>query len=112
MPLDAYGVLKGRPINRQLGSGANPHYQIHIVDDTAHYRIAVNVTSQLAPSELQFLVDSRFHHPFLAELADKPLRWFPLQSRLGGAALDLFGVIYSIRVTCAYYRSAHPVPIM
>ena len=53
MPLDAYGVLKGRPINRQLASGANPHYQIHIVDDTTHYRIAVNVTSQLAPSELR-----------------------------------------------------------
>lgn len=88
MPLNAYGVLKGRPINRQLGSGANPHYQIHIVDDTTHYRIAVNVASQLAPSELQFLVDSRFDHPILAELIDKPLGWLPLQSRPGGAALD------------------------
>jgi len=34
MPLKAYGVLKGRPISRHLGSGANSHYQIHIVDDT------------------------------------------------------------------------------
>ncbi|WP_025040075.1 DUF2278 family protein [Nitrosospira briensis] len=88
MPLNAYGVLKGRPVNRQLASGANPHYQIHIVDDTTHYRIAVNVTSQLAPSELEFLVDSRFDHPLLAELIDKPLGWLPLQSRPGGAALD------------------------
>jgi uncharacterized protein YukJ len=65
MPLDAYGVPRGRPINRQLAYGAKPHYQIGIVDDTAHFRIAANVTSQLAPSELQFLVDSRFDHPLL-----------------------------------------------
>ena len=79
---------EGSPYRRQLASGANPHYQIHIVDDTTHYRIAVNVTSQLAPSELEFLVDSRFDHPFLAELVDKPLGWLPLQSRPGGVALD------------------------
>ncbi|HVW65008.1 MAG TPA: DUF2278 family protein [Nitrosospira sp.] len=88
MPLKSYGVLKGRPVDRQLGSGANPHYQIHIVDDTTHYRIAVNVASQLAPSELEFLVDSRFDHPILAELADKPLGWLPLPPRPGGLALD------------------------
>jgi uncharacterized protein YukJ len=88
MPLNAYGVLKGRPINRQLASGANPHYQIHVVDEATHYRIAVNVTSQLAPSELEFLVDSRFDHPILAELLDKPLGWLPLPSRPGGLALD------------------------
>jgi uncharacterized protein YukJ len=58
------------------------------VDDTAHYRIAVNVTSQMAPSELQFLVDSRFDHPFLAELIEKPLGWLPLPSKPGGIALD------------------------
>jgi uncharacterized protein YukJ len=88
MPLKSYGVLKGRPVNRQLGSGTNPHYQIHIVDDTTHYRIAVNVASQLAPSELEFLVDSRFDHPILAELINKPLGWLPLPSRPGGLALD------------------------
>ena len=88
MPLKSYGVLKGRPVNRQLGSGTNPHYQIHIVDDTTHYRIAVNVASQLAPSELEFLVDSRFDHPILAELINKPLGWLPLPPRPGGLALD------------------------
>ena len=88
MPLKSYGVLKGRPVNRQLGSGTNPHYQIHIVDDTTHYRIAVNVASQLAPSELEFLVDSRFDHPILAELINKPLGWLSLPSRPGGLALD------------------------
>lgn len=89
MPLNAYGVLKGRPINRQLGSGANPHYQIHIVDDTTHYRIAVNVASQLAPSELQFLVDSRFDHPILVG-ADRQTSWMVAASVPAGGRSTRF----------------------
>jgi len=53
MPLHQYGVLKGRPINRQLGSNQNAHYQVHVIDDTTDYRIAINVKSQLAPSEVE-----------------------------------------------------------
>ena len=32
MALKHYGVLKGRPISRRLGSGSSPHYQIRVVD--------------------------------------------------------------------------------
>jgi uncharacterized protein YukJ len=46
MPLKKYGVLKGTAIDRRFASGANPHYQVHIVDDTVDYRIAVNVKYQ------------------------------------------------------------------
>lgn len=46
MALKNYGVLKGRPIARRLGSGSSPHYQIHVVDEAGtNYRIAVNVKS-------------------------------------------------------------------
>ena len=41
MPLHQYGVLKGRPIQKRLGMGQSPHYQIHIVDDETDYRIAI-----------------------------------------------------------------------
>jgi len=44
--LKNYGVLKGRPIARRPGAGASPHYQVHLVDDEADYRIAVNVKSK------------------------------------------------------------------
>jgi hypothetical protein len=37
-----------------------------------HYRLAVNVMSQLAPSELLYLVDDDFHHPVTAVLAGLP----------------------------------------
>lgn len=88
MPLKQYGFLKGHPINRALGTGKNPHYQIHVVDDTTDYRIAVNVQSALTPSEVEYLVDSHFTHPFLSELDDLEAGWHNLASEPGGPALD------------------------
>jgi uncharacterized protein YukJ len=88
MPLKSYGVLKGRPIDRQLGSGKNPHYQIHVADDTTDYRLAVNVASDLAPSELGYVIESNFQHPFLSQLAAMENGWHPLAHKPGGPALD------------------------
>lgn len=68
MPLREYGVLKGRSIDRRLGSGQNPLYQIHVIDETTDYRIAVNVASTLSPSDLEYFIDSRFQHPFLDQI--------------------------------------------
>jgi uncharacterized protein YukJ len=88
MPLKQYGVLKGRPIDRQLGSGKNPHYQVHVVDDTVDYRIAINAKSQEAPSEVEYLIDSHFQSPLVGQLDELPLGWFPLQSRPNSGGLD------------------------
>lgn len=88
MPLKSYGVLKGRPVNRRPGTTANAHYQIHLVDDDDDYRIAVNVQSQISPSELEFLIDDRFRHPITDELLALPMGFHPLPRRPGGMALD------------------------
>jgi uncharacterized protein YukJ len=88
VPLQDYGVLKGRPIARRLGESSNAHYQIHVVDHTTDYRIAVNVKSQLSPSELEYLIDGHFRHPITAGLADLPLGFTPLEGKPGGSALD------------------------
>ena len=71
MPISHYGVLKARPIDRRLGAGQTPHYQIRAVAGAEHYRIAINVKSRQSPSELLYIVDDRFEHPitdFLAEI--------------------------------------------
>lgn len=73
MPLQKYGVLKGRAIAKRLGRGPSPHYQVHIIDDTTDYRIAVNVKSQLAPSELLYLVNDNFRHSIIEGLEVLPL---------------------------------------
>lgn len=84
-----YGVLKGRPINVKFAAGANDHYQIHIVDDTTDYRIAINVKSSKSPPDLLYLVNDNFSYPTLEELERLPLGFKPLPERKpGGLAID------------------------
>ncbi len=88
MPLHQYGVLKGRPIQKRLGMGQSPHYQIHLVDEDTDYRIAINVKSKLSPSELLYVVDERFQHPLLAELETQPMGFTLLSSQPDSLSLD------------------------
>lgn len=82
-------MLSGSVIDHRLASGANAHFQLHVVDDAAHYRIAVNVESKLRPSELEYLIDSNFRHEILDAVAALPSGWKALdEHRPGGAALD------------------------
>jgi uncharacterized protein YukJ len=88
MPLKKYGVLKGKAVEVRLGAGQNPHYQVYLVDDTTDYRIAINVQSKLAPSELEYLVIDDFDHPIISQLEELPLGFTKLKTEPGGAALD------------------------
>ena len=88
MPLRKYGILKGKAIEVRLGSGQSPHYQVHIVDDTTDYRIAINVQSALSPSELEYLIDDRFTHPITAMLEEIPIGFTNIASKPGTTALD------------------------
>jgi uncharacterized protein YukJ len=89
MPLARYGVLKGRPISRRLASGSSPHYQIHVVDEAGtNYRLAVNVLSQLPPSEVMYHVKAFFVHPVTAIVEQLPSGFHELPSRPDSGALD------------------------
>ena len=88
MALKNYGVLKGRPIARRLGFGSSPHYQVHLVDDDADYRIAVNVKSKQSPSELLYLIDEHYAHPLVDGLKELPAGFTTLDRVPGGLALD------------------------
>jgi uncharacterized protein YukJ len=88
MPLARYGVLKGTAIDRRLGAGQSPHFQIHVVDTQLDHRIAVNVKSALSPSVLEYLVDPDFRHPITQGLAGLEPGFHALGSAPGGLALD------------------------
>src|ERR1700710_1046001 len=90
MPLDAYGVLIATAVERRRESSTDtPHFQIHAVDDDgAHFRIAVNVQSQQAPSELLYLVDEDLRHPVTSQLAALGSGWHALAPRAGEGSLD------------------------
>ncbi|MFJ8034698.1 DUF2278 family protein [Streptomyces sp. NPDC096032] len=90
MSLRDYGVLAARVVDRRReGAGDTPHYQIHLADDSGtHYRAAVNVLSQEAPSELLYLADDDFHHPITDLLPQAGSGWTALPSKPGTASLD------------------------
>ncbi|MFE9633395.1 DUF2278 family protein [Streptomyces sp. NPDC006463] len=90
MPLKKYGVLAARAIDRRReGSSDTPHYQIHLTDNVGtHYRAAVNVESQQAPSELLYLADDDFRHPVTELLPPAGSGWTALASQPGKASLD------------------------
>lgn len=104
MPLKNYSVLKATVIDRRLGTGQSPHYQLHVVDEGADYRVAVNVMSALQPSELEFLVDENFHHPITQGLGELPRGLHPLPRKPGGLALDF------IRANLFDPRDMRPLP--
>jgi uncharacterized protein YukJ len=89
MPLQHYGVLKGKTIGaKRETEPRSPHYQVHIEASAVQYRMAVNVKSQLSPSELLVLVDVGFQHSITASLPGLPIGFTPLRSQPGGPALD------------------------
>lgn len=104
MPIARYGVLKGRPIATKLGTGKSPHYQVHVIDDTKHYRLAINVKSSQSPSELLYLVDETFEHPQADALRALPRGFMPLASTAGGLAVDF------IRGNLFERRDMRPLP--
>lgn len=88
MPLKNYGVLKGHPVDRRLATHANAHYQVYLVDETTDYRLAINVRSSLAPSEVEYLIEDDFQHPLTAGWEDLPPGFTHLASQPGRLALD------------------------
>lgn len=84
MPLSHYGVLVGRAVEcRREGGTDSPHYQIRIDAGGTSYRIAVNVLSQLSPSELLYHADDDFRHPVTATVAGLQPGWHDLAPRAG-----------------------------
>jgi uncharacterized protein YukJ len=89
VPLEHYGVLKGSVVDARREDAADtPHYQVHVRAENTSYRIAVNVKSQLSPSELLFLVDDRFSHPVIGGLPELPRGFNDLKHEPDGLALD------------------------
>ena len=90
MGLDDYGVLAARALDTRREDGTDtPHYQLHLADEGGeHWRVAVNVESQQAPSELLYLVEEDFRHPVTALLDGLASGWHELAPGADGPHLD------------------------
>ncbi len=84
-----YGVLKGKAIGAKWQDAPiSPHYQVHILASTVHYRITVNLMSQGDPSKLVSLVDTHFQHGITKSLQELDIGFTHLKSTAGGLAID------------------------
>ena len=89
MGLKRYGVLRGRATGaRREDDEDTPHYQVRVAAAGVDYRLAVNVKSQLSPSELLFLVVEDFRHPLTESLPALAEGFTSLAKAPETAALD------------------------
>ena len=89
MSLRHYGVLRGQVLAAKREEGSDsPHYQVHVAAAGTHYRLAVNVRSQLSPPDLLFLVVEDFRHPLLQKLPSLAEGFTTLPRQPNGGGLD------------------------
>ena len=84
MPINKYGVLKGKAIDMMNGQGSRPHFQVKIIDDDL-FRIAIDVKSQEEPSTVLYYLDEDFNHILsFKDLGTLSPGFQDLESRPGG----------------------------
>lgn len=90
MPVKKFGVLKCKVVAyKEERDDQDPHFQIEVVDGLdIHYRIAVNVMSSSAQSEVLYLVDENFNAPVITTLPDMDLGYIPINENNREIALD------------------------
>lgn len=89
MPLENYGILKGKAVvGKEERDFSSPHYQVYVTAGGADFRIAINVRSSINPPDLLFLVDENFHHPLTDELASITHGFTKVERNKDGLALD------------------------
>jgi len=89
MPVPNYGLLSGRVLaGRREDGRRTPHYQVHVLAQGTHFRLAVNVESPLPPHDLLFHVEEDFRHPLTDRLAALAQGFHPRAGRRAGPALD------------------------
>jgi uncharacterized protein YukJ len=86
--LKTYGALRGRAVGVRVETNdASPHYQVHVLANETHYRLAVNVQST-DQSALLYAAIEAFQHPITDRLAQLASGFTSIQRGPGGPALD------------------------
>lgn len=91
MPLKKYGVLVGKIVGKRKAVSSNPHFQIKVEGaNGVFYRIAVNVKSKIAPSEVKYFLQDNFQHELVnkIKLANLQPGFHELPQSPNGLALD------------------------
>jgi uncharacterized protein YukJ len=90
MPINNYGVLKGKVFSRLRATEQSEHFQILVNHNDDPHRVAINTKSSEAPSEVLYYADDDFHHEITDALLQSDIEngFTFLKSEPGGLALD------------------------
>ncbi|AIQ12993.1 YukJ family protein [Paenibacillus durus] len=114
MPLQPYGVLKGK-VSRgepvpENSNDTTPHYRATVEANNKEYEIQINVKSKKAPSELLYLVSEDFHADQITHLPGLPEGFNEITSTDRQIALDYIrgGLFDPGKMTELPYRVSGP----
>jgi uncharacterized protein YukJ len=90
MPIENYGVLKGRILDgRQERYEESPHYQILVEGEkNLKYRVAVNVMSRYSESEILYYASEKYHNKNISLLKDLPYGFTSMKDENKNMGLD------------------------
>jgi uncharacterized protein YukJ len=89
MPVENYGVLKGRLTRRAVDLGEHtPHYHLLMESDEVSFHVAISARSALDHAELLYFIDDEFQHPNTALWEALPLGFTPLLHEPTSGAVD------------------------
>jgi uncharacterized protein YukJ len=90
MPIQNYGVLKGRAFDSKRATAHSEHFQILINRGDNPHRVAINTKSSEAPSQVLYYADDNFQHEITDALLQSGLHngFTALESKPGKLALD------------------------
>lgn len=100
-----YGVLKCTIIETIPIKGDNPHFHIHAIADGVHFRIAINIKSEICPYDLLYSIDYDFQNELTKKLSEMPLGFY----NIGPNVKREYGLDY-IRGNLLDIKNMQPLP--
>ncbi|MBM7870481.1 uncharacterized protein YukJ [Clostridium pascui] len=100
-----YGLLKCTIVETAPIRGDTPHFHIHAVADGVHFRIAINIKSQIYPYDLLYYIDYDLKNEFTKKLLELPLGFYPI----GPNVKKEYGLDY-IRGNLIDIKNMQPLP--
>lgn len=100
-----YGLLKCKIVETAPIKGDTPHFHIHAIADGVHFRIAINIKSEIYPHDLLYFIDYDFKNEITKKLSELPLGFYPV----GPNVKEEYGLDY-IRGNLLDIKNMKPLP--
>lgn len=105
MQQSSYGVLKCRILETSQIKGDTPHFHIHTIGDNTHYRVAINIQSEVYPYDVLYYIDYNFQNELTARLSEFPFGF----NELGPNIKEDYGLDY-LRGKLFSFDKLQPLP--